>query len=611
MSKYSQAVLAKKPEFSYLETDKPLRETYSDGTKAEFNPKLFPYAEEFMNIILKRVEETYAALTNAQDCQLLCQELAQQLKNDFRFDFSDHLGPMRQRDKRGATAEVEENDYNMFHSCYKFVNQAARARSLGEKFNLSLMSGRVNTDNQTGAEICDPFVFGPPLYLYSKVYPKVIAMTLPGFDSVEKISSLQLHEKEMKKDMFARKSQAAKVLKEQWHFLINKKFIPQGLSFKDLTENTVKKLSALHKDMLSELSTQVEEHFQQDVKMLHKIMNVFEKQRVYHENNATSESDLAAVQLASLHAMQGNDLLKNSSVIQVSIEAEKPIYAFMADILDDDNSLSSKIFDNPKTRNVFEEEMKKIHTVKSGESYNHLLDYMVPVNSSKIPAFSKVLGNEYTQELDRKQIAEALRNGEAMPKVSFMLAVLLMETGAKIEGGSSQIVYAKRIKESLNKVFEQAKECPEFSAEDIAARQEVFETFNYRTAQAQIWGVKDNGDVLGYKNLLDGTVKIDDKMLDDVAAVSSQDAFDAAAVHRFYTFVANQQMSEDEKQEQKRRVQQNLLQFKDKSDYSHILSPQSLIYTRLAQIIRTDENVQKHQVQLARAYQQNGLGKAI
>ena len=40
MSKYSQAVIAKKPEFSYLDTDAPLRETYSDGTVNAYNPKL-------------------------------------------------------------------------------------------------------------------------------------------------------------------------------------------------------------------------------------------------------------------------------------------------------------------------------------------------------------------------------------------------------------------------------------------------------------------------------------------------------------------------------------------------------------------------------------------
>ena len=59
-------------------------------------------------------------------------------------------------------------------------------------------------------------------------------MTLPGFDTPEKISALKAHEKEMKKDMFAKKAMAAKDIKAQWHQLINKEFMPRGMEFKDL-----------------------------------------------------------------------------------------------------------------------------------------------------------------------------------------------------------------------------------------------------------------------------------------------------------------------------------------------------------------------------------------
>lgn len=597
MSKYSQAVIAKKPEFSYLDTDAPLRETYSDGTVNAYNPKVFPYAESFMRTVLKRVNDTYAAVVEDEHRQTLCRELYRQLKHDFRFDFSDHLGPMRQRDKRGAGAAVEENDYNMFHSCYKFVNQAARARSFGEKFNLSLMSGRVNTDNQTGPEICDPFVFGPPLYLYSKIYPKVIAMTLPGFDTPEKIAALKAHEKEMKKDMFEKKALAAKALKARWHHLINKEFMPQGMEFKDLSMNTVKALSELHKDVLTEFSAQVEQQFQNDVRMLKKVMKLLDRQMTYHKAKGTPENDLAALQLASVHAMQANDLLKDSSVVQISIEAEKPIFAFMADVLDNPRSLTAQIFDNPQTRAVFETEMKKIHTTKSGGEYTHLLDRMVPAGSGKMPAYTRMLGDEYDKDMSRGQIAEALRSGEAMPKVSFMLAVVLLETGAKIEGGSSQIVYARRIKEALGKVFDEAGRQPDFDRKDIAARRAVVEKFDYRTAQAQIWGVKENGNVLGYRDLVDGSVKINDKLLDSVASVSSRAAFDAASVHRFYSFVTGEPMNETETAAQKERVKGNLLRFADNGDFNRILAPGSAFYKRLANIIRNDENVTDRQVQ--------------
>lgn len=602
MSKYSQAVIAKKPEFSYLDTDAPLRNTYGDGTVNTYNPQIFPYAESFMRTILKRVNDTYAAVVEDEHRQMLCRELYRQLKHDFRFDFSDHLGPMRQRDKRGAEAVVEENDYNMFHSCYKFVNQAARAHSFGEKFNLSLMSGRVNTDNQTGPEICDPFVFGPPLYFYSKIYPKVVAMTLPGFDTPEKISALKAHEKEMKKDMFAKKSLAAKALKARWHHLINKEFMPKDMEFKDLSINTVKALSELHKDVLTEFSAQVEQQFQNDVRMLKKIMKLLDKQMTYNKAKGTPENELASLQLASVHAMQANDLLKNSSVIQVSIEAEKPIFAFMADVLDNPQSLTARIFDNPQTRTVFETEMKKIHTTKSDSKYTHLLDHMVPAGSGKMPAYAKMLGDEYGEEMNRKQIAEALRSGEAMPKVSFMLAVVLLETGAKIEGGSSQIVYARRIKEALGKVFDEAVRQPGFDRQDIDARRAVIEKFDYRTAQAQIWGVKENGNVLGYRDLINGSVKIDDNLLDSVASVSSRAVFDAASVHRFYSFVTGEPMSENEKAAQKERVKGNLLRFADNDDFTRILAPGSAFYKRLSMIIRNDENVLGRQAQKAYAF---------
>ena len=596
MSKYSQAVLAKKPEFSYLETAQSLKNTYSDGTKTAYNPRVFPYAKKFLYTILERVNDTYTALVEKDNREMLCRELFQQLTQDFRFDFSDHLGGMRQRDKRGAGALVEENDYNMFHSCYKFVNQAARAKSFGEKFNLSLMSGRVNTDNQTGPEICDPFMFGPALYLYSKNYAKVVAMTLPGYETPQKIATLALHEKEMKKDMFAQKASAAKALKSRWHYLINQEFMPAGLSFKDLSVETVKQLSALHADLLTALSTRVEQDFQTDVKMLRKVAHVFDKQRQRVEKGEVQPEDLAALQLASLHAMQANDILQDSSVVQVSIEAEKPIYKFLADVLEDDNSLTAKIFDHPATRSVFEKEMEKIHTTKDGSGYHSLLDKMVATNSSKLPPFAKVLGEEYQENLTRYQMAKVLRNGEAMPKVSFMLAVLLLETGAKIEGGSSQIVYAKKIKEALSTVFSEAMKYPEFDKNDLQQRRQVFEKFNYRTAQAQIWGVKDNGDILGYRSLLDRTVKVDDSLLDKVAMVSSQDAFEAAAVHRFYEFVGKEQMSDEEKTEQKERVKHNLLQFSDQGDYNNLLAPHSSFYRQLAQVIRSDENVKKSQL---------------
>ena len=598
MSKYSQAVVAKKPEFSYLETPAPLRDTYSDGNLAPYAPEVFPYAKEFLYTLLHRVNETYGAIVEDDKREQLCKELYHQLKHDFRFDFSDHLGGMRQRDKRGAETTVEENDYNMFHSCYKFVNQAARAKSFGERFNLSLMSGRVNSDNQTGPEICDPFVFGPALYLYSKTYLKAVALTLPGFDTPNKIATLKPHEKEMKKDMFARKALAAKELKGKWHHLINEVFMPQGMTFKDLSLDTVKSLSVLHKEMLTDLSTEVENHYQNDVKMLKRIMTVLNKQQKYNAEKGTSPAELGALQLASIHAMQGNQVLKDSSVIQVSIEAEKPIFKFMADILEDDTSLTAQIFDNPKTRAVFEEEMKKIHTTKDGQSYTNLLDRLVPMVSDKTPDYCKMLGDEYTADMDRKQIAQALRNGDALPKVSFMLSVVLMETGAKIEGGSSQIVYARKIKEGLSKVFDVAAQEPEFDTENLSARRQIFEKYHYRTAQAQIWGVKEDGNVLGYRNLVDGTVHVTDELLDAVASVRSADALDAASVHRFYTFSAHKEMTATEREEQKARVKENLLQFRDKSDYTQLLAKNSKIYNKLHDIIKNDENAKHNQTVL-------------
>ena len=593
MSKYSQVVIAKKTEFSYLDTRSPLAETYSNGIVNPYNPKVFPYAKSFMRTILNRVNDTYAAIVDDGHRQILCAELFEQLKHDFRFDFSDHLGPMRQRDKRGAGGSVEENDYNMFHSCYKFVNQAARARAFGEKFNLSLMSGRVNSDNQTGPEIFDSFVFGQPLYLYSKNYQKVVAMTLPGYNTPEKIAALKAHEKEIKKDMLDKKSSLAKSLKSRWHHLINNEFIPDGMEFKDLSYETVKSLSELHKDILTELSVQIEQQYQKDVKMLQKLMKLLHKQMVYHKEKGTKESELANIQLASIHAMQANSLLKNSSVLQVSIEAEKPLLGFLADILEDPKSLTAQVFDNPKTRAVFEAEIKKIHTTKSNSQYSHLLDHMVSTGSEKMPSYSRIQGGEYNEEMNRYEIAEALRHGDAMPKVSFMLAVVLLETGAKIEGGSSQIVYARRIKEALGKVFDETANHPEFDQTDISNRRSVIENFDYRTAQAQVWGVKENGNALGYHDLLNGNVIIDNQLLDKVASVSSCDAFDAASVHRFYSFVTGEPMDEAEMILQKQRVKEKLLCFADAGDYSNLLSPNSNFYKRLEKIVKKDENVRK------------------
>lgn len=51
-------------------------------------------------------------------------------------------------------------------------------------------------------------------------------------------------------------------------------------------------------------------------------MKLLDRQMTYHKAKGTPENDLAALQLASVHAMQANDLLKDSSVVQISIEAE-------------------------------------------------------------------------------------------------------------------------------------------------------------------------------------------------------------------------------------------------------------------------------------------------
>jgi hypothetical protein len=175
-------------------------------------------------------------------------------------------------------------------------------------------------------------------------------------------------------------------------------------------------------------------------------------------------------------------------------------------------------------------------------------------------------------------MAEALRKGEALPKVSFMLAVVLLETGAKIEGGSSQIVYARRIKDALGKVFDETVNHPEFDQKDISNRRFVIESFDYRTAQAQVWGVKENGDALGYHDLLNGSVKIDNQLLDNVASVSSNRAFEAASIHRFYSFVTGTSMNDEELSFQKKRIKGDLLTFEDKGDFTNLLSPNSVFY---------------------------------
>lgn len=103
--------------------------------------------------------------------------------------------------------------------------------------------------------------------------------------------------------------------------------------------------------------------------------------------------------------------------------------------------------------------------------------------------------------------------------------------------------------------------------------------------------------MLGYRDLVDGSVKINDKMLDSVASISSRATFDAASVHRFYSFVTGEPMSETETAAQKERVKGNLLRFADNGDFNRILAPGSAFYKRLANIIRNDENVTGRQVQ--------------
>jgi hypothetical protein len=288
--------------------------------------------------------------------------------------------------------------------------------------------------------------------------------------------------------------------------------------------------------------------------------------------------------------MQANDVLANSSIVQISIEAEKPIYKLMADILEDKNSLTYQILNNPYTRKVFEYEMNHIHTTKRDGSYSHLMNEMASA-SSKFPEFSKSLGEEFDYSMSSREMASKLRKGEAMPQVSFMLGVLLMETGAKIEGGSSQIVYANRIKNSLNKVFEVAKQYPEFEAFNLDERQQTMNSFEYRTAQAQIWGTKGNAEPLTYRDLANHNVSVDDNLLDTISSLPTDKTFEAATAYRFYTYVTDNELSEEQSSNLRKSAARDLIHFKDSEDYGASLREGGKYYTQLRQIINRDNAV--------------------
>lgn len=599
MKQYSQEVINHKPEFSYLNTSEPLKSVYRTESSVPYAPETFPYAKPFMLCLLREVYETYRPVLTAENAKLLCKELGEELKHDFYFDFSDHLGGMRQRDKRGAEPSADENGYNLFHSCYKFVNQAARSKVFGKKFNLSLMSGRVNTDNPTGPEICDPFNYGPALYLYPKTAAKVTAMTLPGLDSA-RIAQLSAFEKELKKDLLTRKAKVFKEVKTQWHELINKKLMPSGMGFGDLSSESAGQIAELSKEYLNSIEQDMAARLNSDADMLHKIASVLNKQASADH----PAEDLSRRQLACLHAMQGNEVLKNSSVVQISIEAEKPIYNLMADILEDPNSLTAQILQNPHTRKIFETEIKNIHTTKDAAGYSHLLNHMEPAGS-KFPSYSKTLGTPYDKEMSAREMAEELRSGRAMPQVSFMLGVLLMETGAKIEGGSSQIVYANRIKKALDKVFETASGYPEFDKFNLQARHNIIGNFEYRTAQAQIWGTKGNAQALTYRDLANGNITVNDKLLDKIASLPADKTFEAASAYRFYQFLTGKESSPAENTARQKEASAELIHFSDPEDYSAPLREGGHYYTEIKKIMLKDPKVGKAMTLPALRYQKN------
>lgn len=160
--------------------------------------------------------------------------------------------------------------------------------------------------------------------------------------------------------------------------------MPQGLSFGDLSVETATRIAELSRQFLNEVEQDMSQRLSDDVTMLHKVASLLNKQA----EAGHAPEDLARYQLASLHAMQANDVLANSSIVQISIEAEKPIYKLMADILEDKNSLTYQILNNPHTRKVFEYEMNHIHTTKRDGSYSHLMNEMASA-SSKFPNFQK------------------------------------------------------------------------------------------------------------------------------------------------------------------------------------------------------------------------------
>ena len=202
-------------------------------------------------------------------------------------------------------------------------------------------------------------------------------------------------------------------------------------------------------------------------------------------------------------------------------------------------------------------------------------------------------------------MAEELRSGRAMPQVSFMLGVLLMETGAKIEGGSSQIVYANRIKKALDKVFETASGYPEFDKFNLRARHNIIGNFEYRTAQAQIWGTKGNAQALTYRDLANGNITVDDKLLDKIASLPADKTFEAASAYRFYQFLTGKESSPAENTARQKEASAELIHFSDPEDYSAPLREGGHYYTEIKKIMLKDPKVGKAMTLPALRYQKN------
>jgi hypothetical protein len=499
------AVIKTKPEISFLAGSKSIGNLFKNRKKNPILFREFPYSKEIINSILENIKNTYCSIYSCFEIKKIQKEIKNQFEDDFRLDLSNHLGLPRIRDKASNSILANENKENLFVSFYSQVLQLVRSHCEGYSYNLSFLTGNVSVSNPSSMKFFDGFAFGSPFHIITNKYQNGLMRTVPALDEKFAIKC-----NEYKKHLVLRYN----ITKNQFLKIFNSKY---KKSF-DKKSTKLKHIQQLHK---------------KDIRRLEKLLHIANS--IYKAYaNSDKKNNILSYQCVAMHSCLINEMLDDTKIKQVSLETSSVLSEVVIKILEDNNSLTNNILTNKRMRDLFTKELGMIPVARECILNNSLAYNLVPLKHNGKIINSFKIKDDYDGNYEPFKLAELLEKGKIILKIPFDLAIILMETGIKLEGGEDQIVYMNKIKQAVIKILKIAQEKSEFSKFNINKRIEAIKKMDFITTQFLSWGFKKNVEPISYYESVSGRIKITENILNKIADIPLNKAFAAGCLFKYY-----------------------------------------------------------------------------